>query len=329
MLRPIHFIAMLMLCGSAVTAGGSGWMAQLPDSVPVCRLSIPGSHDSGTGDGTKCDFFAKTQDLGIGAQFDAGIRAFDIRSAVDADSLHIYHGSVATGISFAGVMEVLCDKLDSCADEFVILIMRHEPDIESEEDHQRWAPLMERALREGVAAERLAAFRPDMTVGDMRGRILVLSRDRYAPVPSGGYIGSWSHGADFADQSRAVITGPEPGISAPLWVQDYYETVGNEEVKLSAMERMLAESRRRDQAETVWVINHASGYGLSTTATAEGYRANAEQTNTALIRMLADPDCPAGCAGMVMMDFAGTDQSDGVTVAGASLIRAIIDSNFP
>ncbi len=316
-----------MICGT-LSVSAESWMQRLSDDLPVCRLSIPGTHDSGTGDGTTFDFFAKTQDIGIVNQFEVGIRAFDIRSAVDSDSLHIYHGSVATGISFDGVMKGLCQCLDDNPSEFVILIMRHESDRESDEEHLQWGPLMTAYLRSEWLSDRLVMFEPSLTVGDMRGKILVLSRDRYADTPTGGYIASWSHDADFTEQSNAVITGADSSVTSPLWVQDYYETVGEMDTKLSAMAELLRRSRAREATDSTWVINHASGYALSTTATADGYRANAAVTNPAMTGWLTAENIPAGCGGLIMMDFAGVDNSDNVNVGGMSLINAIIDSNF-
>ena len=37
--------------------------------------------------------------------------------------------------------------------------------------------------------DRLIDFRPGLTAGDMRGRILILSRDKYGDTPVGAYIG--------------------------------------------------------------------------------------------------------------------------------------------
>lgn len=52
------------------------WMKSLHDTLPVCKISIPGTHDSGAVKGGK---MLKTQSVGISAQLQQGIRAFDIR----------------------------------------------------------------------------------------------------------------------------------------------------------------------------------------------------------------------------------------------------------
>lgn len=61
-----------------VQAGGRNvaWMKSLHDTLPVCKVSIPGTHDSGT---VKGGPMLKTQSTNIPAQLQQGIRAFDIR----------------------------------------------------------------------------------------------------------------------------------------------------------------------------------------------------------------------------------------------------------
>ena len=52
------------------------WMRILHDTLPICKISIPGSHDSGSIKGGR---MLKTQATDIPAQLQQGIRAFDIR----------------------------------------------------------------------------------------------------------------------------------------------------------------------------------------------------------------------------------------------------------
>ena len=49
------------------------WMRILHDTLPICKISIPGSHDSGS---IKGGHMLKTQATDIPAQLQQGIRAF-------------------------------------------------------------------------------------------------------------------------------------------------------------------------------------------------------------------------------------------------------------
>ena len=67
------------------------WMKRLPDDAYVANLSIPGSHDTGTGNGFPGitvsiygpfgDKYARTQEKSFQDQWELGVRAFDMRPA--------------------------------------------------------------------------------------------------------------------------------------------------------------------------------------------------------------------------------------------------------
>lgn len=304
----------------------SAWMERLPDGAYIDQLSIPGTHDSGTGNGTKMDSFARTQELTLTEQFNAGIRAFDLRPSVKGDEMIIYHGVVETNISFPEALQELAACLEANPTEFIIIVMRHEDDHESSTEKEKWNGLMADCLAESPAAARMATFSSTLTVADMRGKILLLSRDRYATKPVGGFISNWTHSADFAEQGKASITAGRG--SAKLHVQDFYETNNAMDTKLSAITTLLDHSTTLNTTTGHnWVINHTSGYSATLFATADAYRKNAAETNRAVIDYLADEN-HAGPTGLIVMDFAGTDTSGSYTVNGAALTNAVIENNF-
>lgn len=56
----------------SVQAKAENWITNLRDDVYVNQLSIPGTHDSGTGEGFTSSFFdsfARTQDLSLQGQW--------------------------------------------------------------------------------------------------------------------------------------------------------------------------------------------------------------------------------------------------------------------
>lgn len=308
--------------------GNENWMSRLDDVAYVHQVSIPGSHDAGTGNGTALDAFARTQDLTIEEQFDAGVRAFDLRPSVKDGALQIYHGSIRTKISFAQALSALCSRLDDNPTEFVIVIMRHEDDHESDSERQQWNTLIRQTLNDNRYAERFIEFHEALTVGEARGKILILSRDRYADRPVGGFIDGWTHSADLSDQSRPSITGGNASDPARLYVQDFYEVRDEMDLKLSSLLTLLDLSTAFNKTVFhTWVINHTSGYCNTGIASRNAYRANAVSTNTAVADYLSGRS-QTGPTGMVMMDFAGVDLSGDHEVNGRKLIDAIVDNNF-
>ena len=184
---------------TALAVCADDWMARLDDHVYVDQLSIPGTHDAGTGhgfDGGKINSswgwlisiagpakYGKTQDKNIGEQWDSGIRAFDLRPCVNGSSLHIYHGILGTKVSFHDALAIIRDKVIAHPTEFAVVMMRHET--EGDNDNSTWAEKMSEVLSSDEFRPYLALFKPDLTVKDLRGKILILSRDNYANQPVG------------------------------------------------------------------------------------------------------------------------------------------------
>lgn len=317
---------------SATSAHAVNWITDLRDDVAVTKLSIPGTHDAGTGNGFNGlsalvgSSTALTQDLSLADQWDAGIRAFDLRPAVkknDSDyKLQIFHGILETKLGFKEALLTLSKKLKDAPGEFAIVVMRHENDGDKNIG-DRWSALMAECLGSEELSDVLIDFKPDLTIGEMRGKILILSRDHYDNGPCGGYVSSWSHDPLLEHQTKTTITGHN-GQVALAAVQDYYDTTSAEALqnKLTAIKRMLEFSST--SPGNIWVINHTSGYTKN--ASSNGYRDNATKTNPLVVDWLSDP-LNEGPTGIVMMDYAGVDDSKNYNVAGKRLIDALIEHN--
>lgn len=333
-------VAALCLSAWSMYVSAENWITNLRDDVFVHQLSIPGTHDSGTGEGFESSFFdgfARTQDATMQEQWDSGIRAFDLRptavqTATGERYLKIYHGIVETKIRFDEALRLLCRQVKDNPGEFAIIIMRHETDGEKKDVGDLWEVLVDSCLNAEEFKEQLVQFRHNLKVGDMRGKVLVLSRDKYLNNKRlvGGYITNWSHSSDISSQKKGVINGNGIIKTSPLYVQDFYDcTNGQLPTKLSAMETMFQEAGKalaRTTGTRTWAINHASGYTRS--ASANGNRENAVSTHQTALDFLSS--CELGTPmGIVVMDFAGVDQSKDYEVKSLSLTRALIANNKP
>lgn len=67
-------IITLLLTLLATTANATDWLERISDDMPVCRLSIPGTHDAATGEGfidadtLAGNYIARTQELTLAKQ---------------------------------------------------------------------------------------------------------------------------------------------------------------------------------------------------------------------------------------------------------------------
>lgn len=329
-------LAALLLAVALSPAAAADWLAFVADTVRVADVCIPGTHDAATGNGfldgcrQEARLIATTQQQPIAGQWASGIRAFDIRPSVLTDgrggqSLHVCHGRFATALSFDDVLRTLTDSLRAHPSEFAIVVVRHETD--PGRDPEPWPRLMKETLER--YADRLADFRGDLTVGQLRGKVLLLSRDNYDGPLRGGTVSGWAHGADLP--VARITHGAD---SASLLLQDFYDTSQPLALatKEEAMWRLLRIRQTYRGEAPLWAINHTSGYartieaeGVGEVSTSDGYRLNAEATNLYLSQVLG---ANAGPVGIVMMDFAATDTSEGYAVNGLTLTQAVIAQNF-
>lgn len=321
-MKYITIAAMLLGCSITTSAEVNNWMSVLPSETPVRKLSIPGAHDAGTGNGFTSDsqFLASiagvTQKLTIEEQWDAGVRAFDLRPAYKSDgTLQIYHGVLETNLSFREAVETLRAKLADNPGEFAVIIMRHEDD--SDSNAAGWAPAVAAVFDEFDST--IATFSPAMTVGDARGKIIVLTRDKFTSSKS-GEISGWSHSENFSNQQNGIISRGRN--KAKLYTQDFYEC-GTTDRKIKALTAMLDYSIENTDG-TVWVINHTSGY-TGSMGTNAAIKELAAASNPATTDYLATHG--AGRTGIVLMDFAGVDEEGGTAVGGKKLLDAIIAQN--
>lgn len=321
-----YILPFVVACMALPTYGeGRAWMTDLPDATKVRNISIPGSHDAATGNGFTtlssigAAFSGVTQSLSLSEQWDAGVRAFDLRPTYKSDAdgkLKIYHGILETKLTMKDALQTIKSKLIENPQECAIILTRHESD--SDDNSAEWPAAMADLMAE--FEDYMVAFSPSLTLGDARGKMLLLSRDSFTS-DFAGMIAGWTHSESFDDQKNATIS---LGRSrARLYVQDFYEcqTVDR---KNAAIKNMLDYSMANTD-ESTWIINHASGY-VGSSGTNSNIKDLAAGTNKYLVDYLSQTELQ-GSTGIVLMDFAGVEKSGKTTVYGNELVESIINNN--
>ncbi|MCD8319056.1 MAG: hypothetical protein LUC45_09625 [Paraprevotella sp.] len=331
------YLTFLMMLVAGVRAVADDWMARLPDRLYVCQVSIPGSHDTATGNGFNDPLgtsFAQTQDIDMSAQWASGIRAFDLRPIVKDDHLHINHGIIETKLRFDSALYLLRDSLKAHPSEFAIVHLLYADGYDTDKD--TYASMLSGLAQSDELKDYLVDFRRDLTVGDMRGKILLLSRDEYLDKPIGGFFKNWCGYIDWNVQTQGRIVGPGTGAdnTGYLYMQDFSDTheSGALDTKTTAIKTMLNFSTKHevdDPSQIVWVYNFASAYSkvlLGIISTSDGYRDNATYTNAAILDYFDKNE--AGPAGIVLMDYVGVDQSGTYATLGRKVVDTLIANNF-
>uniref|UniRef100_A0A8C3TX80 Phosphatidylinositol-specific phospholipase C X domain-containing protein n=1 Tax=Catharus ustulatus TaxID=91951 RepID=A0A8C3TX80_CATUS len=143
------------------------WMAELPDALPLSRLSIPGTHDSLSLFGGRR---LRCQSWGLEAQLAAGIRFLDVRCKLWRGELRIYHLCTFQRASLRGVLRRTLRFLRAHPGEAVLMRIKEELPIFSRPGFA--AQLQRCLLEEGQGCVWCREEVP--TLGQVRGKIVVL-----------------------------------------------------------------------------------------------------------------------------------------------------------
>lgn len=307
------------------------WLSLVRDDVKVCKLSIPGTHDTMTGMGFYAPIIkyvsnitAISQVSTFGEQMASGIRFFDIRPVVAIDTLaekpedkqilRLAHGFTEINVTFEQSIDWMKEYLNAHPTEFFIVKIQADNGMESQ---QNWTVLLNKVLSmpkyEGLFIKN---WRPDITVGEMRGKILWFSRYDLRPVnPAFHYPVAYCDWPDedpdvdeevHPDQQRncAIYNMEDQSIKATLYKQDYYKTTTEKRMatKISTVLAMMKSAREATASdEDIWIVNHCSAY---TEVSPRGYITNASNLHPKVIEDIRSNE---GTLGIMPMDMACHD----------------------
>ena len=315
-------------------APASDWLSMLKDETKVCKLSIPGTHDTMTGMGfyqpTLNYIFnvtAISQVSTFEEQMENGIRFFDLRPVVSIDTLatdpkekkilRLAHGISEINITFEEAIDQMQSYLQAHPSEFFIAKLQADNGMENQSN---WTVLLNKVLNNskynGLFVDN---WKPDITVGDMRGKILWISHFDLRPLSASinypAVYGDWPDEDPDVDENINTTAQRSCGLfklsnlddtapDATLYMQDYYKS--NSEVRLKNKQKtvidMMQSAREATAADgNVWIINHCSAY---TEVSPRGYITNAANLHPLVIDDLLQND---GTVGIMPMDMACHD----------------------
>lgn len=315
---------------------GNNWITPLDGNIYVSQMSIPGSHDAATGEKMATfvgEIFAQTQEQTLQAQWNLGVRAFDLRPALyDKNEvvlfgrkdyeLWLYHGMTRVAISWATAMKTIKANLTSHPGEFAIVLFRHEDESTAFKNTNTtdFDNYMKAWVNENKAW--IVNWRPDITIDECRGKLILISR--FEGSWDYGCFTGWSH--DAAGATTTVRKASSP-VAGTMYVQDYYDA-SSHETKFNSIKNYLDIAQKfhtEDALKNHWMLNHVSGYvGYSTSNT---YRANAAAQNPKVIEYLHNRTTP-GSTGIILFDYSGAATSGSYTVQGDVMLQTVIDNNY-
>jgi len=160
---------------------GHNWMEQLQDPMCITQVAIPGTHDSGAYQpaGWWARPMTYAQHHTIAEQLAMGVRALDLRCGLNwrRTNYDLYHGPFQLPDSVDRTLDTIKAHLNDNPTEFVIIMLKFEPpggwDWSDDLNNRINASLGNYLFRRPNPAPNPLRW---PTVGELRGRVLVLSR---------------------------------------------------------------------------------------------------------------------------------------------------------
>jgi hypothetical protein len=285
----------------------SAWMKGVSDDIPVCQLTISATHDSGALLGGKA---LKTQDITIQEQLEVGVRGFDIRlQACENGKLGVYHSVQFQDIYWeTDVLPVFIEFLKNNPSEMLFVSLKKEGG-----DSEAYSILATTSLNDqAIAPYVLKDFKNDLTLGEARGKILFMHRDRILRE----YPGARCYGWD--DNTTCWVTLKDmKGNETLVSVEDEYGYSSGKKAdyKGRITWKNMEDAINNKGKEHRWYISFASATALPLA----GPTAFSNVVNPMLAKQTQG--LKQAC-GIVLIDFAGTP-------SGRTLIDNLILSNQP
>ena len=310
-----------------LTTPATDWLGMVKDDTKVCKLSIPGTHDTMTGMGFYqpvlkyiFNLTAISQVSTLGEQMNSGLRFFDIRPVVSTDTiakkkiLRLTHGISELDITFEWTIDQLQAYLKAHPTEFFIAKLQFDNGFEDQKDlFALLNNVMQMPKYKGLFIEN---WRPDITVGEMRGKILWLSRyDLRTLQPLYHYPIVYCDWPDedpdieedldpVAQRNCAMYNMNDTTVKARLYKQDYYKTTTATRMKnkqKTVIDMMHSAREANAGSENIWIVNHCSAY---TEVSPRGYITNAANLHPLVVE---DMQKHEGTVGIMPMDMACHD----------------------
>lgn len=221
----------------------NSWMSGLQDNISISKISIPGTHDSGARvDTPVVTGTAKTQDLSIAEQLNAGVRFLDIRCRHIDNSFAIHHGAIYQNLNFDDVLNACYTFLQNNPSETIIMSVKEEYDASN--TTRSFEQTFDSYVQKNPSKWDLGANIP--TLGAVRGKIKLLRRFS-SGTTKGINASPWADNTTFDINNSGV----------QLKVQDYYKVTNNDD-KWNGISSLLNEAKNDTNGKLF--VNFTSGY---------------------------------------------------------------------
>lgn len=252
-----------------ITVDASKWMTQVADDIDFKKLSIPGTGGSFSYNYTAdTDGYFRSQHthMTIPEQWKVGIRAFEIVSDRGANVSTVLGIEIERSVKTLGTEQLTCNKndlgitvaeamqqinlqLESNPDECAVVIFTYQPEDNCpNRNATKYAQSLKLWFDSINYKDKFVLYRPDITMGEVRGKILVIARVTQADENDNGSFSGAEGQLPVATYPFLLVDGcgtakdkwgargytitvdgtttPAPNISnsADVYIEQYMET---------------------------------------------------------------------------------------------------------
>lgn len=304
------------------------WMSHIRDDVKIRDMVIPGSHDAATfGISSLMKPFGLTQPNNLTQQWNDGARVFDLRPRAEMGTVKLFHNFIPCHMKFIEAVQEIAQCVKDHPTDGAILIVKPEDNDAGGtaaevikrivQSSMTWLysmdlffsaypfnekSTMEKTNRILLNDFPLVDYRADMTMGELRGKILVIERsDADKSVTAGAYASGWG--------DNQTLTRSDGTESAVLRVQDHYGPEDDDTPIIYTDSKLRRFTWLWDDSEIAtdkptWYVNSASGYVWDTKPIPNYYRVAAELYPKYVEKITSHLG-----RGIILQDFTGVDRS--------------------
>lgn len=166
----------------------ASWMRDLPDSLPLSSVCLPGTHETMALYGWP---FSQCQDITLTEQFQYGVRIVDIRIVLVDGQLRTYHGATPERATFTDILEAVSSFLESYEGKSETIVVS----IMEESSFMPSSPLFSSLVHDAILSEpskRSLWYLENRIprLGEVRGKAILFSRfGNHGEGWEGGKIG--------------------------------------------------------------------------------------------------------------------------------------------
>lgn len=184
------------------------WISQVPDDYPLRDLTLVGTHNSAAVGPTSSFLsnIASCQRIQFKEQLGSGVQLFDLRLRLARGRLSTFHGPVRYTSNFNDLLDASVNHLKVHSYTFLIFIVKEELELIS-------SGLTDAYIEHLNAYKEYLHIGGATTVGELRGKILIISRSTSLHSKY-GLAFRWPKHENFY-------------ISQGFIVQDVYDTLAN------------------------------------------------------------------------------------------------------